>query len=505
MHVLVTGGTGLVGKFAVDHLLDRGHTVRLFSRDAEHDAAQWPSGVEARSGDVEEDQSVRGAAEGCDAVLHVVGIIDESPPERTFDNINVEGTRRVVREAERAGVRRLVYVSSLGAGTGESEYHRSKRAGEDAVRSFRGEWLIVRPGNVYGPGDEVISLMLKLVRALPVIPTVGDGEQEFQPIWVEDLGEALALALERNDLTGQVLEVAGTERTTTNDLIDRFATLTDKSPKRIPVPEWLASLGTRSAEAVGLSLPINADQITMLQEGSVIEESNALTDVFGVEPTPLAKGLAHLADALPERLPSEGVGPLQHHHFWADIQGSRLDADELFQLVCDEFQSLPAEGLLQVGVEPDTRHCLMEGATLTLWIPLRGHIQVRVEEIANRTATAVTLHGHPLSGVIRFRVQERGPLLRFEILAYTRASNVLDRLAMETFGESLRRVTWTSVVEEVVERSGGKAPEGVQSEKRELEEGEARDVEEWAEALVHRRERREREFGEPVATGPGGD
>ncbi len=266
MHVLVTGGTGLVGKSAVDHLLARGHTVRLFAVDASEVAAQWPEGVEPRDGDVGSDESVQGVARGCDAVLHVIGIVAEDAPKLTFAGINVEGTRRVVREAEAAEVRRFVYVSSLGADTGESDYHRSKLAGEEIVRQFRGNWTICRPGNVYGPGDEVISLMLKIVRASPVIPVMGDGEQEFQPIWVEDLGEALAVTVEREDLFGQVLELAGSERTTTNDLVDRFAEITRTTPRRLPVPEWLAAAGAKTAEALGVSLPIKADQITMLQE-----------------------------------------------------------------------------------------------------------------------------------------------------------------------------------------------------------------------------------------------
>jgi uncharacterized protein YbjT (DUF2867 family) len=120
--------------------------------------------------------------------------------------VNVEGTRRLAAEAKRAGVRRFVYVSSLGAERGASDYHRSKKAAEDAVRAVAPEgWLILRPGNVYGPGDEVISLLLKMVRALPVVPTIGRGDQPFQPVWHEDLGLALARAVERENPRGVAL------------------------------------------------------------------------------------------------------------------------------------------------------------------------------------------------------------------------------------------------------------------------------------------------------------
>ncbi|NNC33242.1 NAD-dependent epimerase/dehydratase family protein [Longimicrobium terrae] len=153
MKVLVTGGTGVVGRAAVNELLKAGHTVRLLSRGAEQDAKQWAEGVEAHAGSVSSDEAVLGAANDCDAVLHVAGIVAEEPPEVTFQAVNVDGTRRLAREAKRAGVRRFVYVSSLGAEGGQSGYHKSKYQAELAVREVAPDgWLIVRPGNVYGPG-----------------------------------------------------------------------------------------------------------------------------------------------------------------------------------------------------------------------------------------------------------------------------------------------------------------------------------------------------------------
>lgn len=500
MRVLVTGGTGVVGKPVVDRLVEHGHTVLLFSREADREVAQWSGGVEARPGSVADETAVRGAAQGCEAVLHLVGIVEEDPPEVTFQRVNVQGTRNLVEEANRAGVRRFVYVSSLGAETGQSDYHRSKRAAEDIVRQeFAGDWLICRPGNVYGPGDQVVSLMLKIVRVLPVVPTVGDGEQEFQPIWVEDLAEALARAVERDELSRETLDLAGAERTTTNDLIRRFAELTDTNPGRLPIPEWLAGAGARAAELFGAHLPINADQITMLQEGNVIGpgRSNALVEVFGIAPTPLSEGLAKLVDNLPEQLPSEGVGRLHRERFWADIHGSRLSPEEILLGVREQFQSLPPKALAEVGAEPRSPTMLEEGATLTLAVPLRGHVQVRVEEVTPRAVTSVTVEGHFFAGAIRFLTDEPEPgVVRFEVRAYTRAADQLDRLAVRTVGKVAQSQTWSTVVEEVVRRSGGNAPEGVQSEDEVVSAEEARGVDEWVEALVMKR-RREAPEGTP--------
>lgn len=491
MRVLVTGGTGVVGKPAVDALLERGHGVRLFSRHAHRDATLWKAGVEPWEGNVGSDADVRGALDGCDAALHVAGIVDEVPPHATFQRINVEGTRRLVREAARAGVGRFVYVSSLGADRGDSDYHRSKLAGEQEVAAFAGNWLVCRPGNVYGPGDQVISLLLKSVRMLPAIPVVGWGPHPFQPVAAADLGQALARAVERDEPARQVLELAGDEVVTVNDVLDVLERITGRSPLRLPVPEWMASVGVDAADALGVDLPVNKEQITMLLEGSVIEEGrpNALTTVFGVRPRPLAQGLAELADSLPEKLPSEGVGKLHLRRYWADVTGSRLSADELFDAVRNEFAELVPHGLLQVGAEPGTPVSLEEGATLTLGIPVRGHIQVRVEEVRDRTITSMTVQGHHLAGIIQFMVRQRGGRLRFEVRSYSRSARLLDQLGMATVGTALQTRTWKQLIQAVVERSGGTADEGVQTIAREMDDREAARVERWAEALVAARER----------------
>jgi NADH dehydrogenase len=495
MKVLVTGGTGVVGKAAVDRLVAAGHTVRLLSRHADHDAREWPQGVEAHEGDVSTDEGVRGAADGCDAVLHVVGIVAEHPPEATFQAVNVEGTRRMAAEAKRAGARRFVYVSSLGAEGGESAYHRSKKAAEDAVREVDPPgWLVVRPGNVYGPGDEVISLLLKMVRTLPAIPLVGWGDQPFQPVWHEDLGEALARAATGTGPERAVVELAGPEVTTTREILERLEALTDRHPVHLPVPELLAKMGTHVAETAGMELPVKEDQITMLLEGNVIPPGrpNALVDVFGVEALGVDAGLRRLVDSLPEALPSEGWGKLERQRYWADIRGSRLDADALFELFRGEFYSFFPEGLATVGAEPGTPVALDPGETLTLALAMRGHIQVRVADIRDRAATLLTVEGHPLSGAIRFAVEEgEGGALRFEIRSFTRASNAVDLVGMRTAGFVAQKANWHAVVAEVARRSGGEPADGVHDETEFLEGEAAREAERWVEEVALRLHRSE--------------
>src|SRR5215217_9119954 len=121
MKVLVTGGTGVVGESTVRALHRRGHAVRVLSRHAGRGEKWWPDGVDGWAGDVSDEKSIRGAARECDVVLHIAGIVEEQPPNVTFQAVNIDGTRYVVLEAERAGVKKVIYVSSLGCERGDSE------------------------------------------------------------------------------------------------------------------------------------------------------------------------------------------------------------------------------------------------------------------------------------------------------------------------------------------------------------------------------------------------
>jgi nucleoside-diphosphate-sugar epimerase len=492
MKVLVTGGTGVVGTATVSRLVKNGHDVRLVSRNAARDVKQWAERVEPWAGDVSSGATVEGAAEGCEALIHLAGIVEEEAPDRTYDGVNVAGTRNMLVEAERAGVRRFVYVSSLGADTGSSPYQQSKRAGEQLTRQFSREWVICRPGSVYGPGDDQLSLLLRMVRSLPAVPVIGDGEQAIQPVWHEDLAEALAQIVERPGLEGRELNVAGPEVTTQNDLLDRMSRLTGRDPVRVALPEFMASSGMKALGAVGIDVPFNDSQLTMLREGVVVADPrlNALTEVLGVQGTPLDEGLELLADAQAEQLPAEGVGTLKRKRFWADIRGSERSAEELLEHFKQHFAEM-APGFMQVAAEPGTPSTISDGATLTLSLPVRGHVQVRVEEVTDRRVTMVTLDGHPLAGTVRFLAEPRGECVRFEVQVYDRAANVVDLLMMRTVGDFLQNRSWETVVSNVVETSGGEAERGVERDVASLNAEEAEAIERWSEELVLRSKREE--------------
>jgi NADH dehydrogenase len=410
----------------------------------------------------------------------------------TFTGVNVDGTRNIIREAERAGVGRFIYVSSLGAERGASDYHRSKREAEKLVEKFRGGWIILRPGNVYGPGDEVISLLLNMVRTLPVIPVIDGGDDRFQPIWMDDLARAIGDAVERTDLHGRILELAGNELTSTNEVVDRLASITARDPVRIPVPGFLAGAASTVAEMLGASLPLNESQIVMLREGNVVSApgTNALTAVFRIEPTGLEEGLKKLADSQPEQLPDKGIGALRRKRIWADIAGSRLTPEELFDRLRRDFNEA-TPGVVDAEVEPGTRCELEDGATITMSLPLRGNVQVRVQEVTPVKATLVTLAGHPLAGAVRFLSEQRGDKVRFETQVYDRPASLSDWFAMKTVGESLQSRTWESLIDRMVQESGGTAPKGIEQTEEDLDLQQAERIEDWLRDLVNERKRAE--------------
>lgn len=502
MHVLVTGGTGVIGNGAIPALLAAGHTIRLLSRHADREVESFPDGVESFAADIATRRDLDAALVGVDCILHIAGIVEEQPPETTYEAVNVGGTRNLIAAAKDAGQPYFVFISSLGADRGQSEYHQSKLRAEEIVRSYHGRWVVLRPGNVYGPGDETVSMLLKMVRTLPAIPMVARGDQPFAPIWYSDLGRLIEQVVGDPELTGRTFEVAGPDVTSTDDLIKRLGELTGRNVPRMTVPVWVTEVGVQAMEAfgglgkrllerAGVGAPLTSAKLDMLLEENVVPPGghNALMD-FVPEPTSLDDGLDMLADLLPEQLPGEGVGAIQRSRYYADIEGSPYRAAQLLDLVCEHIQSvMPIEFAAEPGVP---RRADQPGKTLTAAIAGRGNIQVKLEEKTETRATFVTLEGHPLAGVMQLQAEDLGGGLRFNVHIASQASNVFDWVAMRVIGMSMQTINWRNVVRRVVKLSGGKSPQGVQHESQPMSENEAHDIRRFAERIVQTRKREER-------------
>lgn len=489
MKVLVTGGTGVIGTATVTELIRRGHQVRLLSRGAAEAQSGWEGSVEPYPCDIGDSGRTGGAAEGCAAVIHITGIVEESPPEVTFDRINIRGTENIVREAERAGVRRFIFVSSLGVERGSSEYHRSKLAAEEIVRGSALGWTITRVGAVMGTGDETVSVLLRMVRTLPVIPTIGDGEQPFQPVWNEDVAWALAECIDRSDVAHETLRIAGPDVVTVREVIDLFKAVTDRWTIRVPVPSFIAGAGSAAASALGIETPVSSATVEMLLEGSYLRpgEPNDLTGRLGARPVSTRSRLVELVDDLPEQTPEQGVGNLQRRRFHVDIAGSGADARQLLQRFANEFADIVP---FEAAAEPGTPTRLEKNATLTLELPARGHVQVRVEARDDNAILLATIAGHPLAGVVRFRFQDRdGGVVRFTIDVAERPASRLDQISMALVGRAAQTKTWKQTAENVARAAGGDTPHGVIEESWELSDETAEPLEDWINELIQRRKR----------------
>lgn len=486
MKILVTGGTGLIGNSAIAHLQDQGHTVRSLSRHAgDNDDRK----CEVWRASVTDPEALRGAADDCDVVLHIAGIAEESAPDVTFERVNVDGTRNMLVEAARAGGRRFLYVSSLGTDEGTSEYHASKRAAEALVRAYAGEWLIARPGGVFGPGAGHISNLVNFARTLPVVPLVDDGEQKFQPVWHEDVGAALAAAC-TSDLSGAVLDLAGPDVVTVNEFFDVVNELTDRHPTRVPLPSGLLGIASRIAERIGIDISLPPATLHMLLDGNFCKAGSrdGLAEL-GITATPLRSALQTLLNELPEQDLENGFGRAQHRVVRARVANPTLDASALYEHFVTHWQSFLA---VETDVEPATADQMRADAVLTLALPLRGHVSVRVIECADKAITLAALDGHPLAGFVRFTFMDTDDGVIFEVNVYDRPATFVDTVGMALGGASAQKNAWRETAQRVADASGGNLVNDIESEVHDLDDRDVERVQSWFDSLRRRLENRDR-------------
>ncbi len=277
MQVLVTGGTGFVGRAVLAALAETPHRARILVRHPDSPRARDLAGrwrVEIAAGDVLDPASLRAAMSGCEAVIHLVGIISEVG-RNTFENAHTRATQNVVEAARTTGVTRLVHMSALGTRPGAvSRYHQTKWAAEEAVRASGLAWTIFRPSLIYGPGDQFTTLFARLARWSPVLPVMGPGRARLQPVAVEAVARACVRALTEPAAVGRTFDLCGPERLTFNEVLDTILAVTGRRRVKLHLPLPLARLVARGLELIfprllGRAAPFNRDQLLMLQEDNV--------------------------------------------------------------------------------------------------------------------------------------------------------------------------------------------------------------------------------------------
>jgi NADH dehydrogenase len=293
--VFVTGATGFVGRAVVHALRADGLRVRcLVRRGSEHDLRGLEA-IERVEGDVLVRQTLDEGIGGCDAVVHLVGIIREHRRRGiTFEHLHVDGTLNVLAAAAAANVRRYLHMSALGtSATAQSLYHQTKWLAEEAVRASALPWTIFRPSVIYGKGDDFVSMLARMVEKLPVVPVIGEGRQRVQPVPVEQVAEGFRRALAKPETVKQTYEVGGPEAVSLVELIDAIGrALGHPRVRKIHLPIRLMQVVAAALQGIP-SFPLTTDQIRMLGVDNTCAPEPFFR-TFGGTPIPLQVGLTRM-------------------------------------------------------------------------------------------------------------------------------------------------------------------------------------------------------------------
>jgi NADH dehydrogenase len=288
LRVLVTGADGFVGRHLIPRLVSRGHRVRALVHGQPSRPRVLLPGVEWRVADLTARESLAGIANGCDRVVHLAGRF-ASTDEMSLGRVHGTGTRNLVWEVLKSDVERIVLVSALGASPDGGEFFRSKFEAEDVVLSCDIDAVILRPSVVYGPGDHFTVPVVRILRTLPVFPVMGDGTFELQPLAVEDMVDVLSQAIERPELAGRYVDLAGPERISFVRIVRLLGATIGRSRPVVPLPEAFAKPAVRFAELLGLPGPFTAAQLDILRYGSVLPtDDNPVRSLFHLKPLPFA-------------------------------------------------------------------------------------------------------------------------------------------------------------------------------------------------------------------------
>ncbi|UCC71072.1 MAG: SDR family NAD(P)-dependent oxidoreductase [Gemmatimonadota bacterium] len=286
LSVLITGGTGFVGRQVARRLAQRGHRLRALVREPGRAASLSELSAELVQGDVTREAGLEQAVAGCDVIVHLVGIIREVGPDQTFENVHTRGTQRMLEAAQQAGVRKFVLMSALGAKAQGTPYQRTKYEAEEVVRRSDVPYVILRPSVIVGPDGEFMRLLLRLVRRLPLTPVIGDGRYRLQPVDVVDVAEAFAQAAEREDVLNQSFDIGGPHKLTYNRILEIICEEFGLRRRLIHISPALVRAFVDLASNWRLPTPVNSDELTMMFEESIVPgDGNVLREVFGLDPT----------------------------------------------------------------------------------------------------------------------------------------------------------------------------------------------------------------------------
>lgn len=269
MKIIVLGGTGFVGRLLVKRLAREGHAVTLLSRNlGSHADRLLPPDVLLREMDVYDPDALRQEFVGADAVINLVGILNEHGDNgRGFRRVHVDLTKLVIAACQLAGVRRLLQMSSLNAGRGSSYYLKSRGEAEVAVKASGLDWTIFEPSVIFGVGDGLFTRFGALLKSLPVLP-LACADTKFAPVYVGDVVEAYSRCLRDGRSIGEVYELYGAEVFSLRQIVQMSARQLGLKRVIVPLPDFLGRLQGLVCDFVP-GKPFSSDNFRSLQIDSV--------------------------------------------------------------------------------------------------------------------------------------------------------------------------------------------------------------------------------------------
>ena len=284
--ILLTGATGTVGTPLVRRLTARGEPVRCLVRDPRRLGPERVR-VQIALGDLANPASFRNAMRGVDTVVHLAAAIRDQPGG-SIEELDAVATLRLVRAAERAGVKRFVFFSAIGASLhSPARFFRAKALAEAAVEEADLETTILAPSIVYSPGDPWITLLGRLSR-LPVAPVSGSGDALYQPIWADDVADCVVGVLSSSNGKRRY-DLAGPEALTYDGIVKTALRAFGRRRRLLHVPLPVVRASLRVAEAfAGPSVFATWEEAELMELSMTTPNGTADAESLGVKPLPMA-------------------------------------------------------------------------------------------------------------------------------------------------------------------------------------------------------------------------
>ena len=291
--VTVFGGSGFLGRHIVRVLARRGYRIRVAVRRPDLAFHLQPLGnvgqIALLQANLRYRNSVDAAVRGSDHVINCVGLMHETG-RNTFDAVQDFGARAIAEACRNAGVK-LTHISAIGADLDSpSAYARTKAKAERAILSLLPDATIFRPSVMFGPEDDFYNKFAGMARIAPALPLVGGGHTRFQPVFVDDVAEAVARSVDGAVEGGRIYELGGAEVKSFRAIIEDILRITCREKSLVPLPFFLASIiGTVNSLIPFVKPMITADQVTLLKTDNVVSEAakkeGRTLEGLGIQPT----------------------------------------------------------------------------------------------------------------------------------------------------------------------------------------------------------------------------